>query len=1362
MSQVEEIKKLLEKTGTNRVGLGAEKSSAEDYSKIGTMHSMLAGVGSGLISIPKGLFSLGATLMDLGADTKKAVEVEKWFDDLTEWDEKAEATTAGKITETLVNIGVPGAVAFTRGAALANTALRSKKLKKYFTVTDPDIVKAGKKAVQLNTAGKTARFTAAATSGGIAEGVFIGDVEQIGTFGDLLGGPTELERDDEYDAARELVNRVKFGTEGALFTGVLGDTTQTLKKLATRGKELRFSNSKIDRLLDKIAAGGRARGGKTQEFFDIERKQIGIRSADLSLAQQTSRELDKNIDAIFPAWKTVIEKGTAGQRNKSLENIHDLLLSGKTEVNQAGKVLFGEMDSGIMNSVRNELKGFGGEDKNIQAIFDNLNTIRKGWGDMFSALGTKMDDPTLKEFQKEFGKKFKGWLGGTYDVFQNKSLLPFMGYRPAAEAVKKGMQMFQDIAKQNGKSLTDEQAKYYVERLIKTARLPKGFRMDRPSDPIFQVPDFFVGKTVLDDAVTNRGFTSMSSLPKEHRQVVEQLLGKRRNPMQTILGGTARLSLITRRNEFFQDLIKESDRLGTVQGARKMFYENYDDAVRNLGDDIKPIDIDPGRTLEAGITNPLDGQYAISEIADALAETSKSMMSSSFGGKVYENLVLYPKAATQLAKTVLSPITHARNFISAGAFATANGIIPTPSALKTAYQALQVPLKGTRQQNDFYRELLELGVVNTNVRLGDLTRLLEDVNFGGTMTSDKGLRMLLKPLSKFKRFAQDMYTAEDDFWKIAAYATEKERIGKAFIRSGIKEGDMITNYLGKEVKFGDDFLKNEAADIVRNNIPNYDYVSDFVKGLRKWPVGNFVSFPAEIMRTSTNIVRRALRDINYTLPNGAKPLRRLGYQRLVGMGLTTAAVPAGVVAGAKMVHNVTEDEMEALRRYVADWSKNSTLVPIRDKETGKLKYIDFSHGNAYDLLARPFQTVLNSVGSGREDEDGIMDDFMLGMMNATKELALPFVDEAIWISAAADILARHGRTREGTEVWNPKDTDGDKIYKMMSHLVKAAAPFSYPQFKRMGIAINEDFDKYGQSYELGDELSGFAGFRVVNINPTRGLDFKIADYQRGVRDSRSLFTRATRLGAGPITPKEIVDAYVNSNRALFEVRRNMMKDFNAGLVLGLNEDEASLAARRLSKVDVNTIREGIFRPLPLSDEVIRAFEENSMKMGVANPLNAARPIIDTMRDMLSLAPLSLEMFPPLYNPYDDEGMAEGGRVGYLAGGEVEDPQDEASAAAVWVTEPEEIKKIFNYDFKQYLLSNIWKSKPKPPMSAGTAGEQAKSPMDIATPKIDPSLLGKGPNMTNNAELTRTGLTQTENALLSNEEKAIRLRQRNMA
>ena len=43
-----------------------------------------------------------------------------------------------------------------------------------------------------------------------------------------------------------------------------------------------------------------------------------------------------------------------------------------------------------------------------------------------------------------------------------------------------------------------------------------------------------------------------------------------------------------------------------------------------------------------------------------------------------------------------------------------------------------------------------------------------------------------------------------------------------------------------------------------------------------------------------------------------------------------------------------------MRRYVAEWSKNSTLVPLRDKK-GNLEYIDFSHMNAYDTLTRPIQ-----------------------------------------------------------------------------------------------------------------------------------------------------------------------------------------------------------------------------------------------------------------------------------------------------------------------------------------------------------------------------------------------------------------------
>ena len=90
---------------------------------------------------------------------------------------------------------------------------------KYFKPTK-EVKKLADEVLALNTKGKTNRFIGGALGGGIGEATFVGDVEQIGTFGDLIGGPTEIDRESD-DPMQDLLNRVKFGTEGALFTGVI-------------------------------------------------------------------------------------------------------------------------------------------------------------------------------------------------------------------------------------------------------------------------------------------------------------------------------------------------------------------------------------------------------------------------------------------------------------------------------------------------------------------------------------------------------------------------------------------------------------------------------------------------------------------------------------------------------------------------------------------------------------------------------------------------------------------------------------------------------------------------------------------------------------------------------------------------------------------------------------------------------------------------------------------------------------------------------------------------------------------------------------------------------------------------------------
>ena len=152
-----------------------------------------------------------------------------------------------------------------------------------------------------------------------------------------------------------------------------------------------------------------------------------------------------------------------------------------------------------------------------------------------------------------------------------------------------------------------------------------------------------------------------------------------------------------------------------------------------------------------------------------------------------------------------------------------------------------------------------------------------------------------------------------------------------------------------------------------------------------------------------------------------KPFETIGYTRLFGFGATVAAVPYATQKAFQAIYDVTDEEREAIRRYVADWSKNSTLLPIKDKD-GNFKYIDFSHANAYDTLIRPVQTIINAVADGRTDEDGLMDDFIAGTFASMSEFAQPFISESIWTEAVADIIARGGRTRDGFQVFNPQDT----------------------------------------------------------------------------------------------------------------------------------------------------------------------------------------------------------------------------------------------------------------------------------------------------------------------------------------------------
>jgi hypothetical protein len=652
---------------------------------------------------------------------------------------------------------------------------------------------------------------------------------------------------------------------------------------------------------------------------------------------------------------------------------------------------------------------------------------------------------------------------------------------------------------------------------------------------------------------------------------------------------------------------------------------------------------------ETAAQNPIinsfpDGAWMEKSLAEALDTTQKALFNNKTVGFLYDSLFLFPKATSQFAKTVFSPITHARNFFSAATFQTANGIwFENPKQLAAAWRdafgALQPQTlkQNSKLAQDLYEEAVELGVTNTNARSGDMMRLFQDVGstFGqGKLATDRLTKMMLQPnwAKKFAKWSQDMYVAEDDFWKLGNWVMERYRYKnaykKAFDKGLIKE--MPT----------DKQLKSMTADIVRNTVPNYEYVPEFIRSLRKLPVGNFVSFPAEILRTSTGIVQQAIKEINNPIT------RAIGMKRLTGFAATTAVVPPTMVEMFKTIYDYTDDELEALKRFLPDWSKNSTILPMRDEE-GNLKYIDFSHGFAYDTVTRPVQTVLNMVAQGETDEKTLMEGFMTGLATSTKELGAPFISESIWTEAFLDVIRGGGKTKDGKILYTDATPMGERVSAIMAHLVRAQAPFSAQQMIRLGFAARGEpsktvgpFRGTGETYQLTDEALGFTGYRPVPINPERSLDFMMSAYQRSIRDARREFN-AELLRGEDVTPQQIVDRYIISNKAKWEAMKDMSLNLTAGQVLGVPPWKLDSVLGRISKKDSNALAySNYFIPFTISKDVEAVFEENARKLGVFNPYYSAVGKLQLLNGLMSTFRLDMDEWPDLTDMFKAPSMPQ--------------------------------------------------------------------------------------------------------------------------
>ena len=1263
------------------------KPDAEDEHEVSQLEAALNGIASGLLKIPEGFVSLGAEIMDAtGMTTNAAAKVEQVFDKINPFEEIAEQRAAGKILEALVSIGIPAGAGAKIASKLATKALQARKAGTYVNLKGKNVRKGMEKVYKLNDAARVQRF-GAAVLGGAAGETLVADVENIGTIGDALEfGPTQLEvdaevdyeggvaEDSQKDAVRKLGNRLKFGADSILYFPFIYGGLKAVGKVGKYGKDLALSSSRINKSINTMASAVRPTSDKPTAMFLGKMREASGKAADTNFAMEQVKRIDKEVSKMFPSIKSFFNGSrelNAAKKEAFYKDLKELMFEGKL-TDKVG-------NSAIYKKIKKQMTDAGLNDKSQNTILDGIYNTRKKFANLLERIqeGSTAKATLPKEMQNTaglMGDRMKLMLGSTYKIFQNPVVDNLSSYKPAKEQINKVKAILKRHANLNGRELTEDQLDYRINEILKNVtKFTKGTQL-----PSFKMTDITLGAKTPDVRRNFQRILTKETGKGKTKQVTTQvigpgskafreLFGEVDDARQSIFNGVGLLSTIARRSELIDDLLKTNDD-AIANKTTQLFYSDKNEAIKQLGagglNEIVALDEYLKPMFKDGVLlNRLKGMFTNKETAEAFDPVNR--LSDWFVGPektgftkgmstAYKNLFLAPKAGAQVAKTVLSPTTHMRNFLSATGFSLANGTLFTnpklfAEAAATAARTVQLGLRSPKAMEE-YREMLELGVVNSNVKMGDYMSLLKDIgaardgsNFATSMWNN-----MLRKMARIVEPAQQLYTLEDDVFKVFNFKVEKARLGNAYAKAGIKKTEQE--------------LKEEVADIVRNTVPNYAYVSDIVKGLRATPWSNFASFPSGIMNSGVGIGKRIFKEMPHSKPTKGSnmlpvvyetgkgfvkndnPLWGIGFKRLLGSATAFGTLGVGVGAGYKAIYGTTDRQEAALERWVAPYEvgdKKFIVKDVDDEGNTVYYYQNWSNNNAYDYLEAPFRTLLKRVQEGIEGDEVLSKGFVKGISDAFEDFREPFTSESIAPEAIIDLIVRGGVTDTGRKLWTDQTPWYDQVRIAGEHVLKTQIPFSQSQMARIWYASKGLPDPRGNLYELEKELQGLYGWRQIKIDPVKSLSFKITNYNTEKRNATREFTGGdSKLLAGGIhDAEEIARQFFIANRALFESQKNMHLDLEAAKEFEVSEDQLAevFVDRGIPGGTYGAFFEGDFRPYMPSTNILNKFfdidEQNN-----TNSMEQALPIIDKIIEAFQNMPLD-ESFkldiPAKYKDYEN-------------------------------------------------------------------------------------------------------------------------------
>jgi len=1020
-----------------------------------------------------------------------------------------------------------------------------------------------------------------------------------------------------------------------------------------------------------VKARLRFRGNLSQEAAEERSKIQGFIESNANLAASTIRKLEKDVDKVFKdAERVQLGGDTDLTKIEVFNSIYGFLTRSDSFLEQAARLAVQEGRAFDPNNVDDLLRAL------PEFTHAGALSMRKHIDDMSEQILASdfakriKDEGQLLNVNQEILDEIKGNMGKylrrKYRIFDDPE-----EYLKSAEYGRNRRDVFQWL------TANPEAARRLYNELPERAERLDVLADDAPITTIVknEIIDGFVNKyrtgrgtrsrdpKALADKAAQR-FSRNIFKPRKEDEALLRLLGEIEDPAEAYIRSVGDLAETLAVDRFNKFLRANRGRVETLEDGSK---------ARVGGEDI--IDGEaymalPREFRNANYTELLDPGFG-SLMSRAAEDTNAQLKDRIFArNPVFNDLTrankqrhnyidyavrgfLLGKGFAQKVKTVYSPITQIRNVTSAALFAAAQGNVGRGANVWESVNLVLDNIMKTApdERAAFFRELQELGVVGTQSQLRELERLIEDgIRRGGTGEIDElGVSLAQKRarslgrqwFDSFDKRARDLYQGGDDIWKIYNFDFERSKIINMF-SGDVTAADDYAKSLGFKS------LNEYSADIVKNTVPNYERVPQFIQDLRRLPLGNFIAFPAEIVRTSLNTVQRGIdefqrgkqmqeeaaselrtltsrREANMMNPGDAvqkaqqkmqagERMSDIGGRRIMGFATTVGLAGETLQETSMMITGVTEEMIEALREVVPPWSQNSTLIPTSVDDKGRITgYIDYSYINPYDYLRRPVEGLLNAMQDGKAlDQDAST---IIGNMagQVLGEMLSPFAEESIITERLLDVSPVRGGVMEtGARIYKSEDTFPEKAGKAMVHVLEAFTPgiieqylgspakvspltgdveFAVPSRLLDAFLAEEGLDTRGNRRQIGEEiLRLITGVGEVRVNAERSMLYRVLEHNKAARQPQQNFNRQLRAFTGTIrSPDEmmqiITQNYTQENERKFKIHNRAYRMIQNMKKLGMSDQEIRKAGKKLNFSNFDTISQGRFEPLNVDDKI---------------------------------------------------------------------------------------------------------------------------------------------------------------------------------